>query len=214
MVHDDAERHQLDSSQFAPSAVADRVLADVQLPGIAWASPVLIGIFGLPGAGKTEVARLLGTRFPLVVLSTDTIRLRYGLTSGPEAIEVMYDTAAILLANGASVVFDGIHLRASDRTKVRNFAKRHGAEPALVYTTATASIIEQRLRERERFPEETREQNKYVISDSHFSRIAAYLEPPGSHEDVWVVDTSAGDAESQLTSLKNWLRSHLRSSRA
>lgn len=185
------------------------VLAGVEIPPVIWSTPVLIGIFGLPGTGKTEIARLLGNRIPLVVLSTDAIRLRYGLASGSETIDVMYTVSAVLLANGASVLLDGIHLQFSDRLRLRRFAERHGADSALIYATARHPVIKLRLRDRERFPERTSSQGKFVISDSHFARIAAYLEPPQEHENIWTIDTSNNDPASHIADLERWLQRRL-----
>lgn len=69
---------------------------------VPWRAPLLIGLFGLPGAGKTTVARWLAARYPLVVLATDALRLRHGLPSGPATIDAMYEVAAALLPRRAA----------------------------------------------------------------------------------------------------------------
>lgn len=81
----------------ARSAVVASLLADLIIPIPRWQAPVLIGVFGLPGTGKTHVARRLADRYPLALLTTDVIRQRYGLASGPATHAVMYELAATLL---------------------------------------------------------------------------------------------------------------------
>ena len=62
-------------------SLAAQIRADLMLPHKRWARPVLIALFGLPGAGKTAVARYLAGHHPLLILSTDALRLRYGATN-------------------------------------------------------------------------------------------------------------------------------------
>ena len=71
------------------SSCTARVLSNLTLPVERWVKPVLIGIFGVPGAGKTEVARYLSHRHPLLILSTDALRLQYGFESGLVTRQVM-----------------------------------------------------------------------------------------------------------------------------
>jgi tRNA A37 N6-isopentenylltransferase MiaA len=71
-----------------------KVLADLALPLPSWREPLLITITGLPCTGKTEIARHLAAHFPLVMLSTDAIRLTYGLPSGPSAHAVQKSSSA------------------------------------------------------------------------------------------------------------------------
>lgn len=187
------------------ATIAARILADVTLPSRSWRAPVLIALFGLPGTGKTWTARALASRYPLVTLSTDALRLRHGLPSGPATLAVMYEVTGALLTRKVGVLFDGIHLGRRDRDAVRQFARRHGAQAGLVYTTADRVTIEERLEARRRRPEQTTGEGKFVIAPEHFASIAAYLEPPTADEAVWRVDTSRGTAERQLAAVGAWL---------
>lgn len=187
------------------ASIAARILADVTLPWRPWRAPVLIALFGLPGTGKTWTARALASRYPLVTLSTDALRLRHGLPSGPATLAAMYEVAGALLTRQGGVLFDGIHLGRCDRDAVRQFARRHGAQAALVFTTAGRAAIEERLEARRHRPGRTTGEGKFVIAPEHFARIAAYLEPPTADEVVWRVDTSRGTAERQLAALDAWL---------
>lgn len=71
------------------ACLASQILADLTLPCQRWVQPVLIGLFGVPGTGKTAVADHLVQHHPLLILSTDALRLRYGLESGLLTRQVM-----------------------------------------------------------------------------------------------------------------------------
>jgi predicted kinase len=167
-----------------------KVLADLALPPGAWRRPFLIAITGLPCTGKTAIATYLAAHFPVTVLSTDAIRRTYGLPSGPSAHAVMYEAAAFLLRDNAGVIFDGIHLARRNRDEARAFARRHGAQVEMIYTTATEAVIAQRLQARRAAPAETAAAGKFVITPDHFEQIRHYLEVPTADEAVWTVDTS------------------------
>lgn len=188
----------------------EAILADLLLPTQQWQTPVLIGIFGLPGTGKTAVAQYLAQQHPVVVLSTDAVRLRYNFPSGPATHEALAGVAGVLLAKQFSVVFDGVHLGQQDRARVRSLAQRYAAHARILYTTARLDVIAQRLDDRMRQPEQTCAAQKYVITPEHFSRIASYLEVPTPDEDVITIDTSDDTIGPQLASfeadLRRWCR--------
>ena len=190
----------------APADTAVRLLADVgALPG-PWRRPVLVALMGLPGTGKSGTAAYLGSRLPLVVLSTDAIRLRYGLASGPATHEVMREVAAPALAAGAGVLLDGIHLGHGDRAGWRDLAVAAAAGFELVYTTAAPEVVAARLRARSAAPAETTAQGKFVVTPEHFSRFVAYLEEPAQDEPAWRLDTSAGPPAETAGALERYLR--------
>jgi predicted kinase len=186
--------------------VVAALLAELPLPPAQWRPPVLIGLFGLPGAGKTTVTQWLARRHPLVLLSTDALRLRYGLPSGPATLAVMEHVAHGLFARGASVVFDGIHLGRKQRLSFRDLGRQCGAVTWLLYVTAPPAVIEARLQARLAAPEQTVAEGKFVITPEHFVRIAAYLEPPTDDEDVLRVDTATGSLDAPLAPLDAQLR--------
>jgi predicted kinase len=186
--------------------IVARLLADLPAQEVRWSRPALIAIMGLPGAGKTEIANYLVERYPLVKLSTDNIRLNYGLASGPAAHEVMYQVAGKLLPGKASLVLDGIHLGRHDRDRVRGVASEYGAFAAIIYATASREIIEERLQQRLRQSQRTAADGKYAITPEHFAAIASYLEEPSDDEEIYVVDTSHGAIGTQMSRLEHQLR--------
>lgn len=186
-------------------SLARTIICDLSISAIAWSKPILIGIFGLPCSGKTEVAAWLGARFPFVILSTDAIRLTYDLPSGPATHDVMYAIVDELLPHNLGLIFDGIHTSRSDRERLRQFAAKHDAECELIFTKADLSTIQQRLEDRANDPDATTAQMKYVIIPEHFARIASYLELPDDSETFWCVDTSSNSIANQLAPLMSRL---------
>jgi predicted kinase len=195
--------------KFKGLAVIERVLSELVIPSTRWSTPVLIGIFGVPCAGKTEVARYLEHRYPLLVLSTDALRLRYGFESGIDTRQVMDQVAAQLLPQQVSIVFDGIHLRRKDRQAVRQLADAHQVDVYLIYVVADADLVEQRLQARMQRAAEVTAEGKFIIPPEHFNRIVSYLEPPTPNEATIVVDTSHDQWDEQLDSLNQLLQRRL-----
>jgi predicted kinase len=141
-------------------------------------APILIARFGRPGSRKSAVARLLVNRLPLALRSTDEIRQRFQLESGPATHEVMYEAAAIILQDRIGIVRDGIHLARRDRDRFRAFASEHRAHARIIYVTASDEAIRRRLSERLRTPAGDLPAGIFSITPEHFRRIASFLEPP------------------------------------
>jgi predicted kinase len=155
--------------------------------------------------GKTEIAWYLARRFPLTVLSTDAIRLRHGLPSGPATHEVIYEVASALLSDRSGIVWDGIHPTRRHRATVRAYAARHGAHFELVCTTAAGDVIRQRLAARAAAPAATAVEGKFVITPAKLAELAKWYEPLGPDEQATLVDTTAGDVGDQLDGLEKRL---------
>jgi len=152
------------------------------------------------------VARYFADHHPLLVLSTDALRLRYGFESGIVTRRVMDQVAAHLLPQQISIIFDGIHLARKDRQAVQELAHTHQAEAHLIYVVADPDVIEQRLHARMQTPESVAAEGKFVITPEHFMRIVGYLEPPASDEAVILVDTSHNLLDDQLDQLNQQLQ--------
>jgi len=192
------------------SSCTARVLSNLTLPIERWFKPVLIGIFGVPGVGKTEVARYLSHRHPLLILSTDALRLQYGFESGLVTRQVMDLLAIQLLPQRIGIVFDGIHLGQKDRRAVVQLAHACQADALLLYVVAEPVVIEQRLQTRMEQPATVASESKFVITPEHFGRIVSYLEPPTDDEAVITVDTSQDCIAAQLDLIEQHLEQCLR----
>jgi predicted kinase len=170
---------------------------------------VLVALMGLPGAGKTAVAHYLSERLPLTVLSTDSIRLRHGLASGPDTHELIYEVAAVLLRAGGGIVWDSIHATRRHRSRVRAFAAELGAHLELLYVTADEATIRARLERRAADPAGTAADGKFVIPPERLAQFVDWLEPPDPDEPFTLVDSTDEPPGARLQPLEARLRTLL-----
>jgi len=76
---------------------------------------LLIAMMGLPGCGKTALARQIAAALPAIILDKDTIRaalfppaeIEYSAQQDDFCLTVMQQTAAYLLDKGRMVIIDG-----------------------------------------------------------------------------------------------------------
>jgi predicted kinase len=130
---------------------ADRLEASLgRLPEPA-SEPGLVILVGLPGSGKSHLARAIARRYPAAILDSDA--MRQALFPEPEhserehhrlfpALHVLVDR---LLGRGIPVVLDATNLKEANRRPLYQIAKRHGAKAVLVRVWAPKAVIRTRL---------------------------------------------------------------------
>jgi predicted kinase len=141
------------------------------------AEPALIVLSGLPGAGKTHLARELARRQPFAVLESDWLRKvlfakpGYGQRESARLFTAMHALLEDLLGRGVSCVLDATTLREEHRRPLYRIAEARRARLVMVSVTAPADVARARIEARVRG------------SEGH------------SDADVWVYEQMAGDAE-------------------
>jgi len=175
---------------------------------LAWfytrSRPVLLITSGLVGTGKTTIARVLGRRLGLVVVSSDATRkqlagipviehryerLGAGIYS-PEftrrTYAEMFKRAREILWSGDSVILDASFTSAEYRLRARELAEEANADFAVVECTAPEDILRERLvrRQRERSISDARQD----VLDLQKGLFAPVSEVPDDRHIV--VDTS------------------------
>jgi predicted kinase len=128
--------------------------------------PVLLVTMGLPASGKTTLARSLASRMALVHLSSDVVRkeligaratthhavgFQRGLYSRGmtrRTYAALIRRAARWLRRGRSVVLDATFGQRTERTAVRQLARRTGARLMVVVTETDEAVIRERLARR------------------------------------------------------------------
>jgi aminoglycoside phosphotransferase family enzyme/predicted kinase len=124
--------------------------------------PTVIAVTGLPGHGKTSLARAIGGELGLRLVSSDTVRKtlfeirephEYG--AGPysaDANRLTYQTvverARYLLAQDGGVVLDATFRREADRAVARKMALKDGAQWRVIECRLTPEQVRERLERR------------------------------------------------------------------
>ena len=116
--------------------------------------PALVVLSGLPGSGKSHLAREIAGRYPLAVLVSDA--LRRALVKGPtysqqesaRLFSALHALLEDLLRRGVSVLLDATNLKEAHRRPVFEIAGRTGAHLLIVEVRAADKIVRRRLNAR------------------------------------------------------------------
>ncbi len=178
----------MEHSRFAD---ATRIIR--RLPGTEYttAAPALVLISGLPGTGKSFLARKIAERLPSVIVESDSVRqalFPVPTYSGPESMWVHRVAHAVierLLATGHRVIYDATNLIEWHRQKIYRLAEQQGARLVIVQAVAPDEIVRRRLQQRLESP------GPGDISRADwqvFERLKKQIDPIGRPH--FVVDTS------------------------
>jgi adenylylsulfate kinase len=114
----------------------------------------LVAMMGLPGSGKSALARRIAPVLPAVILDKDAIRavlfppaeIEYSVQQDDFCVEIMLQTAAYLLRKGCSVILDGRPFsRRYQVEAVVNFALKAGLALKVVECVCADESIRKRL---------------------------------------------------------------------
>ncbi len=118
--------------------------------------PVVIYMYGLPGAGKTFVARQLAESLGMAHLSSE--RIRYELFEEPRHDKAEHQVLCNLmnlmteqfLEAGVGVVYDMSVSRLTDRRALRDLARSHKAEELMIWIQIDPDTAFSRTQTRDR----------------------------------------------------------------
>ncbi len=162
------------------------------------AYPVLIMLSGLPGTGKSYLARKLCEKIPFVVVESDFVRktLFNPPTYSPRESALVHRVCHILidrfLKKGLRVIFDATNLSEVHREYVYRLADKNNAKLVIVQTVAPEEVVRERLEKRHKARDD------HDISDADwevYSRMKQYQQPISRPHIV--VDTSR-DLEEEI----------------
>jgi len=116
--------------------------------------PMLVGIGGLPGVGKSTLAKQLAEHSGFTVLRTDALRKRqteapsYTLQARDAVYDALFAEARQLLAQGKRVVVDASFGREAWRQSLIELGRELGLPTKLLIAEADPAIVAERLANR------------------------------------------------------------------
>lgn len=155
------------------------------------AKPVLVLLYGFPGAGKTYFARQLTEVLQAAHVQGDRIRgelfeaPRYDAQENALVAQLMDYMAGEFLNAGLSVIYDINAMRSGQRRTLRDMARKAHAEPLLIWLQIDADSAFQRGQKRDR----RRADDKYAaqLDRGSFDNVVAHMQNPSSVEDYIVI---------------------------
>jgi len=119
---------------------------------------MLVVVCGLPGVGKSTVAKFVAEEIDAERLRTDVVRKE--LVDDPEyteherrrVYEELYDRATAAIDEGGDVVLDGTFWDETLRERAAELAAANDTEFVLVEVTCSPDVVEQRIENREADP--------------------------------------------------------------
>lgn len=165
--------------------------------------PVLVLLYGFPGAGKTYFARQFTESVHAAHLEQD--RIRHELFGQPRFTKqentalnrIMEYMASEFLSAGISVVYDMNSMRLSQRKNLREMARLNKAQTIVVWFQVDPDTAFIRNQKRDRRKADDHYAVGYDVEA--FRQIAAYMQQPEHVEDTIVV-SGKHSFSSQLSS--------------
>jgi predicted kinase len=176
--------------------------------GTASGAARLLALVGLPGSGKSLLARTLGELTSSVVISTDFTRGHLGHEpsySDDElrfVYEVCYRVAQRRLSLGQRVIFDATNHTRAHRRRLERLAKEWGVPVAFCSIQAPEEVVSRRLglRDISHRPEDVQSNARWEIY-----RLLAGLQEPMSRPHLELDSSMAAPEELAAAARKYWL---------
>jgi predicted kinase len=167
-------------------------------------TPLLIMLYGYPGAGKSYVARQLSNHIQAAHVQGD--RIRYELFEKPlydkqeNAIitQLMDYMTEEFLSSGISVIYDTNALRAAQRHSLREMARRTQAKSLVIWLQIDADSAFERTQKRDR----RKADDRYapVLDQTTFDSISSHMQNP-TMVDNYVVISGKHVFNTQLSAI-------------
>ena len=116
--------------------------------------PLLIVMVGLPGTGKTYLARNIQESFPVTIIQSDQVRTlcfgqpKYTRSENKYVFELCHRVINNLLEEGVPVLFDATNMIEANRKVLYQISKLNKAKLFVLKIITQEKIIEGRIRDR------------------------------------------------------------------
>ncbi len=175
------------------------------LPNPAPGQPAVVMMAGLPGTGKSTIARRLAKAIGGTVLESDAVRQlmfgrrEYSSTESFAVFRTLHTAARYLLALHVTVVVDATSILEKDRKPLYRLAEEARAPLFILQVEAPASVVEERLARRK--------SGAGAVGDRSEAGLEVYERMSGRFQPIrephWRVDTSDEiKTEAELASLE------------
>lgn len=153
--------------------------------------PILVLLYGFPGAGKTHFSRQLSENLASAHVHGD--RIRFELFEQPQydrqengiVTQLMQYMTEEFLSAGINVIYDVNAMRKSQRASLREMARKKGAKTITVWFQMDADTAFDRTQKRDR----RKADDKYAMEYTRdmFRRYITHMQQPEVTEDYIVV---------------------------
>jgi predicted kinase len=146
----------------------------------------LFMLMGLPGSGKTTIARRMEVERPALLLAPDVwmariVRDGYDAERRKAVQAVQLDLAERILSLGCDVVLEFGFFRRAERDVARARAQTVGAMAYLIFLDPPFAELLRRIEARNL----VRPPDTFPVSKEHLELCATWLERPGPDEPLW-----------------------------
>ena len=163
----------------------------MNVPKLIPSKPLLILLYGYPGAGKSYFARELSEKLQAAHVQGDRIRRelfetpRHDKQENGIVTHLMDYMTEQFLSAGVSVIYDTNSMRLSQRRALRDTARRMQTEPVLVWVQIDVESAFGRVAGRDR----RRTDDRYSMSldRTTFDNLTKHMQNPSREEDYIVI---------------------------